>query len=120
MPVRLSHITWDAHDAHAIAEFWRELAGWEPAYPECYHPGSKECYLRTSDGHLILFYYSPDPKQVKNRAHMDLVPEGVTRDEEIERAVALGARITDDRRDDLGWAVLQDPEGNEFCILNGG
>ena len=57
---------------------------------------------------------------MKNRAHMDLrAAAGSTRDAEIERALALGAAMVDDRRVDLGWAVLADPEGNEFCILDG-
>ena len=31
----------------------------------------------------------------------------------------LGARLVDDRRhpDGTGWAVLADPEDNEFCVL---
>ena len=33
--------------------------------------------------------------------------------------LALGAALVDDRRrpDGTGWAVLADPEGNEFCVL---
>ena len=50
---------------------------------------------------------------------MDLRAQASTRDAEIERALALGATMVDDRRSDLGWAVLADPEGNEFCILDG-
>ncbi|GAA1349052.1 VOC family protein [Falsarthrobacter nasiphocae] len=120
MSLRLSHTTWDALDPHTIAEFWRELLAWDVAESECYHPGSDECYLVSPDGHLILFYKVPDAKKLKNRAHMDFVPEGASRDEEVDRAVTLGATMVDDRRGDLGWAVMADPEGNEFCILNGG
>ena len=51
--------------------------------------------------------------------HFDLVPTDRTRDEEIERVLALGATSFDDLRqpDGTGWLVLTDPEGNEFCIL---
>ena len=28
----------------------------------------------------------------------------------------LGARVVSDRRPELGWVVLADPEGNEFCV----
>lgn len=38
----------------------------------------------------------------------------------MHRAVTLGAEIVDDRREDLGWVVLADPEDNEFCILQEG
>jgi hypothetical protein len=35
--------------------------------------------------------------------------------------LGLGAALVIDRRtpDGLGWAVLADPEGNEFCVLRG-
>lgn len=50
---------------------------------------------------------------------MDLRHSGTSRDEEVERALRLGATMVDDRREDLSWAVMADPEGNEFCILDG-
>jgi len=66
----------------------------------------------------MLFIPVPEGKTAKNRVHPDLEPTDRTRDEEVERVVALGARVTDDRRnaDGTGWVVLADPEGNEFCI----
>lgn len=50
--------------------------------------------------------------------HLDLQPQDRTRDEEVERLLAIGATLVDDRRkpDGKGWAVLADPEGNEFCV----
>lgn len=119
MSLRLSHTTFDAKDPHTIAEFWRALLDWTPE-DDGYQPGSGECYLTSPHGYTVLFLRSPDDKQVKNRAHLDLVPEdGSTRDEQVTRALELGASIVDDRRPDLGWAVMTDPEGNEFCILKG-
>jgi hypothetical protein len=55
---------------------------------------------------------------VKNRLHLDLMPETHTRDEEVERLLAAGATLVSDERtpNGRGWAVLADPEGNEFCI----
>jgi predicted enzyme related to lactoylglutathione lyase len=37
----------------------------------------------------------------------------------VERLLGLGATLVADRRepDGSGWAVLADPEGNEFCVL---
>jgi hypothetical protein len=47
-----------------------------------------------------------------------LRPVDRSRDEEVERLLGLGARMVDDlRTDETGWAVLADPEGNEFCVL---
>ena len=37
----------------------------------------------------------------------------------MERLLGLGATMVSDLRnpDGSGWAVLADPEGNEFCVL---
>jgi hypothetical protein len=34
-----------------------------------------------------------------------------------EELVAAGARVLRPRDDEIGWDVLADPEGNEFCVL---
>lgn len=54
----------------------------------------------------------------KNRLHLCLRPE-TTREAEVTRLLALGAtRLADHRNPDGSeWAVLTDPEGNEFCVL---
>lgn len=41
----------------------------------------------------------------------------VSRDEEVERLIALGARRVDVGQGDVSWVVLADPEGKEFCVL---
>jgi hypothetical protein len=66
----------------------------------------------------MLFIPVPEGKTAKNRMHLDLQPTDCTRDEQMERAVALGATVVGDHRkeDGTGWVTLTDPEGNEFCI----
>jgi hypothetical protein len=50
--------------------------------------------------------------------HVCLRPTDRSRDEEVDRILGLGATLVDDRRHgEKGWAVLADPEGNEFCVL---
>jgi hypothetical protein len=77
--------------------------------------------LDVATGHHILFIEVPDEKHVKNRHHFDLRPRSGTRDEEVDRVLAAGATMVNDLRGTwgpgTGWAVLADPEGNEFCIL---
>ena len=81
-------------------------------------PDDDECGLVGPDDRYLLFLRVPEPKTVKNRMHLCLRPTDRSRDEEVERILALGATMYDDRRDgDRGWAVLADPEGNEFCVL---
>jgi hypothetical protein len=81
-----------------------------------------EVGLSAPEGHpMLLFIRVPEGKSVKNRLHLDIVPQDVTRDEEVARIESLGGRIVDDRRqpDGKGWAVMADPEGNEFCVERG-
>ena len=74
--------------------------------------------LRGPAGRWLLFLKVPEQKALKNRARICVRPVDRTRDEEVDRLLALGAAMVDDlRRTDSGWAVLADPEGNEFCVL---
>ena len=66
----------------------------------------------------LVFVEVPESKRVKNRLHLDLLPTRVSQQDEVLRIESLGARIVDDRRgvEPGGWVVMEDPEGNEFCI----
>jgi catechol 2,3-dioxygenase-like lactoylglutathione lyase family enzyme len=119
MTVRINHITIDSANGYELAKFWTAATGFaeHPEYPN--QPGDEETLLVGPDGVLaILFMNVPESKAGKNRVHLDVVPTDLTRDEEVERLLGLGATLYDDRRtsDGRGWAVLQDPEGNEFCV----
>ena len=109
-------VTFDAHDAYAQAQFWTQVLGVVMSPDD--EPGDPEALVR-SPGADLLFVEAPDAKSVKNRAHLDLMPEDRTRDAEVARLLALGATLVADlRRDDgTGWATLADPEGNEFCVV---
>jgi predicted enzyme related to lactoylglutathione lyase len=67
---------------------------------------------------MIFFRKVADAKQVKNRLHLDLNPVDETLAAEVQRLTALGATVLarHDRGFGLGWFVLADPEGNEFCV----
>jgi len=116
MAAHLHSITFDALDPYAQALWWSEVLA-VPMSPDD-NPGDPEALLRTHRGD-VLFVQVPAAKTVKNRAHLDLEPSDRSRDEEVARVLALGAALVDDRRrpDGTGWAVLADPEGNEFCVL---
>ncbi len=129
-------ITVDCADPASLAAFWAEALGyrlqdppegfatWEQALeamgvpPESRNDASAVVDPAKS-GPRLFFQRVPEGKQVKNRVHLDLEPSDRTRDDEIERVISLGATPFDDLRrpDGTGWMVLQDPEGNEFCIL---
>lgn len=70
----------------------------------------------------IFFIAVPEGKVVKNRLHLDIkASKGLPTDEvrarqdaEAERLVAAGATVV--ARPAAGAIVMQDVEGNEFCI----
>ncbi len=114
-PVR--HITFDAHDPYETARFWSALTGY--ALDDS-APQDDEVVLTAGRPGVpgLLFIRVPEDKTVKNRVHLDIQPPSGTRDQEVERLVGLGAGIIDDQRtpDGLGWVVMADVEGNEFCV----
>lgn len=62
----------------------------------------------------------PEPKTAKNRCHIDLYARDVSA--EIDRVKGLGAteqsRLPEDATGaDVLYATLEDPEGNEFCVI---
>ena len=121
MASRAANFCIDAHDPYAQTMWWAEVLEdfrlpTDEEGPN--EPGEEECGLVGPDDRYLLFLKVPEPKTVKNRMHICLRPTDRTRDEEVERILGLGATLVNDLRDgDKGWAVLADPEGNEFCVL---
>ncbi|ALO10228.1 VOC family protein [Streptomyces gardneri] len=112
----MQNVAVDCVDAYELARFWSEVLGC-PLHPES-KPGDAEAEVTLPEGPMLYFNQVPEPKTVKNRLHLCLRPE-TSREEEVERLLGLGATLVADRReaDGAGWAVLADPEGNEFCVL---
>lgn len=112
----VQNVAVDCADAYELARFWSEVTGCPPD-PEA-EPGDHETQVTLTEGPVLYFNQVPEPKTIKNRIHLCLRPE-TSREEEVERLLSLGAVLVTDRRepDGAGWAVLADPEGNEFCVL---
>ncbi|MEZ0091510.1 VOC family protein [Streptacidiphilus sp. EB129] len=112
------NITVDCADAYAVAAFWGAVLDRPVVEDEDPSPGAVELLISTGSGPGLLFLTVPEPKSVKNRLHLDLQPQDRSRDEEVERLLALGATLVGDHRnpDGTGWATMADVEGNEFCV----
>lgn len=107
------NVTFDCADPRALSWFWSEVTGYQPTEER-----DDFVRLRAPDGRGVrhlLFFEVPEPKTVKNRMHVDLATRDV--EAEVARLVGLGATEID-RREGNGtrWVVMNDPEGNEFCI----
>jgi predicted enzyme related to lactoylglutathione lyase len=122
MTSRVRWVDFDCADPYLVAGFWAEVTGLRRDPDD--KPGDEECALLSGADVIeggMLFQRVPEGKVGKNRLHLDLQPTDRTRDEEVERLIGLGASLVADHRksDGTGWAVLADPEGNEFCVERG-
>ena len=119
MTAHIRTVTFDCTDPYPLAMFWSAVLGYtdDPDNPN--DPDDPEALIVDPRGLSpnLLFIPVPEPKTVKNRVHLDLLPL-VGRDEMVERVGELGGSIVaDHRRDDgTGWVVMADLEGNELCI----
>ncbi|GAB2879800.1 VOC family protein [Streptomyces mayteni] len=116
MTSSLVNVAIDCRNAYELARFWSEVTG-QPLDPEN-QQGDEETQVLLAGGPVLYFNEVPEPKTVKNRLHLCLRPDA-SREAEVERLLGIGASLVADRRrpDGWGWAVLADPEGNEFCVL---
>ncbi|MGV9293345.1 MULTISPECIES: VOC family protein [Amycolatopsis] len=112
----VDNITVDCADPWELAQFWTQVTGRPVGEDD--KPGEEEIGVTLDSGVTLLFIAVPEPKTIKNRLHVCLKPDNGTRDEEVERLLEIGATLHSDHRreDGSGWVVLQDPEGNEFCV----
>jgi predicted enzyme related to lactoylglutathione lyase len=110
-PEGLKDIVIDAVDHETIAAWWADVWGGELGHDEGY------AYLDDVPGAPVEsfdFVTVPEPKTVKNRIHWDVtLNEGATIDDLVGKGATVLALPTDDER----WAVMADPEGNEFCVF---
>jgi catechol 2,3-dioxygenase-like lactoylglutathione lyase family enzyme len=131
-----AQVTFDCADPARLAEFWCEVLGYElQPPPEGF--ASWDDFLANQgipteernsasaavdpEGLRPRLYFQrvPEGKSAKNRVHLD-VNVGTDRiAETIDRLILHGATLLQpSRRGRVGevWAVLADPEGNEFCL----
>lgn len=141
MTGKIGNITFDCANPRELSHFWADVLG----YPRAEWPpelkaqllagGLPEADLElksvaqdpTGVGQRLFFQKVPEGKTAKNRIHLDIsatpgrYPTPEELDAEKDRIVALGATVV--LKYDADWGgirelhyVMQDPEGNEFCI----
>ena len=93
----IHNITFDCHDPYAVATFWSQVFD-RPLHDDD-HPGDPEAVVLLGDGlPNLLFQAVPEPKQTKNRVHLDLQPDhrATTRSTDSSGSAPRGWRIGDD------------------------
>jgi hypothetical protein len=110
---RLFEIVVDTGDspeeAHRLAAWWVEVLGGRLVDTERGFSYVDEVPGAPYDS--LDFIPVPEPKTVKNRVHLDVTTA------DLDALVAAGATVLRARDADLGWTVLADPAGNEFCAF---
>jgi predicted enzyme related to lactoylglutathione lyase len=109
----------DCADPQRLAEFWAPALG----HVNLGMAGSYAVLLPISGrpGPKLLLQRVPEPKTTKNRMHLDIEASDI--ESEATRLEALGARrIQEEHVHEHGttWILMTDPEGNEFCVCDGG
>ncbi len=109
MTSTISTITFDAASPSRLQDFWAAALGYMK--DECVDDWALIKPPGESAGVALFFQKVPEGKAVKNRVHIDLEHEDPKA--EAERLIELGATIHTPHDT---WFVMQDPEGNEFCV----
>lgn len=126
--VRQVQVTFDCASPRAVAGFWATALGYdEVPVPDEDGDTWAACVDPAGVGPRLYFQRVPESKTTKNRLHLDVrVGVGLTGDERVEvleaeaaRLVAAGGRRlhllpADDENESC--LVMQDVEGNEFCL----
>jgi predicted enzyme related to lactoylglutathione lyase len=117
MSASILNITVDCTNAKRQAAFWAAVTGWAAQERDA-TPGHVEYAVLPPAAATPRLYFVtvPEPKQGKNRIHLDIVPPVGGQQAELARLAALGARVADRQPPGVSWVVLTDPEGNEFCL----
>ncbi|MGV8883532.1 MAG: VOC family protein [Rhodoglobus sp.] len=113
MTLKWEQLVIDCGDFRAQGHWWADALGWTILDED--HEGI-ELGNPDGSGPTLLFLTVPEGKTVKNRLHLDFVPDD--QDAEVDRLLSLGATRADVGQGEQTWVVLADPEGNEFCILS--
>ena len=114
--LRLGTTVLTVEDLDRAGAFWRAALG----YVNRRDPDDDWVILDPPDGlgGSIALSVTGYPQHYPPRIHLDLYADD--QNAEIDRLLALGAREVDwdDYPEDADWVVLEDPEGNRFCVVD--
>jgi predicted enzyme related to lactoylglutathione lyase len=118
MSISILAISFDAHNAAELAQFWAE------ALHRTVNDGATEDFASIAAdtdsrlGPLLMFHKVPEGKTLKNRVHFDLEAADVLT--EADRLTTLGAKqLRSLAENNNRWISFLDPEGNEFDLVAG-
>jgi catechol 2,3-dioxygenase-like lactoylglutathione lyase family enzyme len=98
-----------AEDTHRVAAWWADVLGGRLVDTD--RGFSYVDQVPGAPFDSLDFGGVPEPKTVKNRIHLDVTTRSV------DDLVSAGATVLRAQDDQIGWTVLADPAGNEFCAF---
>ena len=107
-------------DVQRAAEFWSAALGYK-LREDGFGGWAKVLVPQNGAGTPIALQLSQTPPEDHPRLHIDLhVTDADEQEAEVARLVSLGARRADwdGYPEDPDFIVLEDPDGNRFCIVN--
>ncbi len=117
-------VVFDCARPSALARFWANaldgyhVRDYDPAEIARlarlgFTPETDPTVLVDGPGPSLCFQQVPSVDATRGRIHLDLAVSDCAR--EVARLSALGASIV---RETSGYTVMQDPEGNRFCVVH--
>lgn len=114
--LRFGSVVLGVEDLPRALAFWQAALGYRPR--EEPDPTWAVLVPEGSDGPQVALMVSRTPPQSHPRVHLDLYADDPAA--EVERLTQLGARTVgwDSYPEDADFVVLEDPEGNRFCVID--
>jgi hypothetical protein len=115
---RVFGVSVDCANAAMLAEFWSRVLGREVADGATIDTAVVPAGDDPAHGPRLGFHRVPEPKNSKNRLHLDLITSDF--DAETARLLAVGAvKVNEVCQNGARWLTFLDIEGNEFDLIAG-
>lgn len=109
--INIGAIVWGVTDIERAAKFWSQALDYEVKYIS-----DDFAMLKSRDGEGIQLSLNKVSSPKARRHHMDLFTDDQAG--EVVRLLSLGATYKEwDYEDDADYIVLNDPDGNPFCVV---
>ena len=110
--LQIGAVVWGVKNVERAVEFWSAALDYEVKY----HSSDDFAILKPKNGDGIQLSINKITSEKAKRHHMDLFTDN--QEAEVKRLLALGATLKKwNYPDDADYVVLQDPDGNPFCVV---
>ena len=110
--LQIGAIVWGVRDVESAVAFWSAALDYDVKH----HAPDDFAILKPKSGNGVQLSISKVTSEKAKRHHLDLFAEDQLA--EVKRLLALGATRKEwNYPPDVDYVVLQDPDGNPFCVV---